>query len=69
MSSGPFGTSLLILKISIMVDRQRVDDTVHNMKDMYEACIRNGFVMPKFKSKLCKWDFLRGVFRKEIYVP
>lgn len=38
-------------------------------KDMHNACVRNGFIMPTLKSKICTWRFMNEVRLGLVYVP
>ena len=42
---------------------------VRNTRNLYDACIANGFVMPARSSNLCTRDFMMAVKSGEVFVP
>ena len=44
-----------------MISRQDVARLVHNKESMYQALVRNGYVMPEYKQTICTLDFMLRV--------
>ena len=42
---------------------------VKDKKDLYESCIRNGYLLPTFKSRIITIEFLREIIHKTVWVP
>ena len=40
---------------------------IRNRKDMYEACVRNGFYLPKIKSNMITEDYIRNVMQGKAF--
>ena len=52
-----------------MISRINLAGAVRNKKELYKACLRNGYVMPSMKSSLCTIDFMFLVKAEKIYCP
>ena len=42
---------------------------VQNRRDLYEALIRNGFYLPKYKTTMITEDYMRNVMHGKAYCP
>ena len=42
---------------------------VQNRRDLYEALIRNGFYLPKYKTTMITEDYMRNVMHGKAYFP
>lgn len=52
-----------------MMSSAQVKAMVNSKGTMYEACVRNGKLMPSAKSSFCGMDFLNGVRTGENWLP
>ncbi len=44
-------------------------ELIRNKKDLYEACVRNGFYLPKLKSPMVTEDYMRHVMTGKAFCP
>ena len=42
---------------------------IRNRKDMYEACVQNGFYLPKIKSNMITEEYMRNVMQGKAFCP
>ena len=52
-----------------MVSREQVANLVNDKQTMYQAMIRNSYVLPSYKQAICTLDFMFRVRAGEIWVP
>ena len=52
-----------------MVSREQVARLVNDKETMYQAMIRNGYVLPSYKQAICTLDFMLRVRAGEVWVP
>ena len=52
-----------------MISKINLSASVRNKKELYKACLRNGFIMPSMKSSLCTIDFMFEVKAETMYCP
>ena len=51
------------------ISREQLAQLVRDKRGYYEACVRNGFIMPSFNQRIVTLDFLNGVRAGTIYCP
>jgi hypothetical protein len=42
---------------------------IGSREDLWEACFRNGYVLPKITSSICTEDYLTRVMEGKVYCP
>ena len=52
-----------------MISKIQLAESVRKKKELYKACLRNGYVMPSMKSTICTIDFMFEVKATKIYCP
>ena len=52
-----------------MVTKEEVDNKLRGLADFRKACLRNGFLVPDLKSRICTREFLQEVRAGQCFVP
>lgn len=48
---------------------REVQQHIHSKNDLYFACIRNGFYLPKLKSTIVTEEYIENVIHKKVLCP
>ena len=54
-------------KVKMTVDE--FSRVVANRRDLYEACVRNGYYLPKIKSTMVTEEYMRNVISGKAFCP